>query len=65
MIERVKATTKKKINSLKFPMNMMYHLTTVGVMKLCELWRLFSLVILRQQDPGEKSIDLRNQNSQI
>lgn len=43
-----------EINSLKFPMDIMHRFTAVDVMKLCELWMLFILVILRQQDPSER-----------
>lgn len=58
-------TLQKKIHSLKFPVNMTHPLTVVGVMKLCELWILFILVIRRQWDSGERSTFLRNQNIQI
>ena len=41
----------------------MHWLTAVGVVKLCELWVLLILVTAKQWEPGERSIDLKNQHA--
>ena len=38
----------------------MHWLTAVGVVKVCELWVLLILVTVKQWEPGERSIDLKN-----